>query len=160
MATANTFTFRRQRHRRRAALIATLAVAAAAFLFVLLQAPNALSAGTFAAPDDGGTDGIVATAQERGEAARDGRITAADGHIETGSALSLYDGSPAVAGLDGALLDALREAGAEAASVGIDLRLNSGWRSEELQQHLLQDAVHKYGSIEEAARWVATPETS
>lgn len=141
--------------RQRAALLATLVTAAAAFVFVLAQAPNAISASTFATPA-----GPVSTAQERGEAAADGRITAADGQIEPGSALSLYDGSPAVAGLDGALLDAVRNAGAAAVEDGVELRVNSGWRSAELQDHLLQEAVGKYGSVEEASRWVATAETS
>lgn len=140
---------------RSAALIATLVVAAAALVFVLLQAPNAISASTFTTPT-----GPVSTVQERGEAAADGRITAADGQIEAGSALSLYDGSPAVAGLDGALLDAVRTAAAAAAEDGVDLRVNSGWRSPELQQLLLDEAVGTYGSAQEAARWVATPETS
>lgn len=140
---------------RSAALIATLVVAAAALVFVVLQAPNAISASTFTTPA-----GPVSTVQERGEAAADGRITAADGQIESGSALSLYDGSPAVAGLDGALLDAVRTAAAAAVEDGVDLRVNSGWRSPELQQLLLDEAVGTYGSAQEAARWVATPETS
>ena len=38
--------------------------------------------------------------------------------------------------------------------------VDSGWRSPQYQEHLLQEAVSKYGSQEEAARWVATPETS
>ncbi len=38
--------------------------------------------------------------------------------------------------------------------------MRSGWRSPEYQQQLLQEAISKYGSEEEAARWVATPETS
>lgn len=33
-------------------------------------------------------------------------------------------------------------------------------QSPEYQQRLLQDAVVEYGSLEEAARWVATAETS
>ena len=36
----------------------------------------------------------------------------------------------------------------------------SGWRSWEHQEQLLRQAVVEYGSEEEAARWVATPETS
>lgn len=38
--------------------------------------------------------------------------------------------------------------------------VNSGWRSPAYQDHLLRDAVAEYGSAEEAARWVATPQTS
>src|SRR5690606_37533865 len=43
---------------------------------------------------------------------------------------------------------------------GADIFVNSGWRSPEYQQHLLDEAVARYGSKEEAARWVATPEAS
>ncbi len=39
-------------------------------------------------------------------------------------------------------------------------RVNSGWRSPRYQSGLLRDAVVKYGSAAEAARWVATPATS
>jgi D-alanyl-D-alanine carboxypeptidase len=70
------------------------------------------------------------------------------------------DRTPAVANLDPALLDALRRAATDAARDGVALRLNSGWRSAEHQAQLLRDAVDEYGSEQEAARWVATPETS
>ena len=72
----------------------------------------------------------------------------------------LDDKSPAVANLDAALLGALREAAADAAGDGIELHVNSGWRSADDQEQLLHDAISEYGSEEEAARWVATPETS
>lgn len=70
------------------------------------------------------------------------------------------DGVRGVADLDPALLVALRQAGSAAADNGIELLVDSGWRSPEYQEHLLQEAVAKYGSEEEAARWVATPTTS
>ena len=38
--------------------------------------------------------------------------------------------------------------------------VDSGWRSSAYQEQLLQEAVSKYGSEAEAARWVATPSTS
>ena len=38
--------------------------------------------------------------------------------------------------------------------------VSSGWRSQKFQSQLLADATRKYHSQEEAARWVATPETS
>ncbi len=38
--------------------------------------------------------------------------------------------------------------------------VNSGWRSKGYQRQLLEDAISTYGSEEEAARWVATPQTS
>jgi D-alanyl-D-alanine carboxypeptidase len=70
------------------------------------------------------------------------------------------DDIPAVANLDPALLGALRQAATDAAGDGVEFVVNSGWRSPEYQEHLLQEAVSEYGSEEEAARWVATPETS
>ena len=48
----------------------------------------------------------------------------------------------------------------DAATVGVALGVDSGWRSEAYQQQLLDDAISKYGSEREAARWVATPNSS
>jgi hypothetical protein len=70
------------------------------------------------------------------------------------------DDIPAVANLDPGLLRALREAAIDAAKDGIEIVVNSGWRSREYQKQLLRDAVAKYGSEKKAARWVATPDTS
>ena len=70
------------------------------------------------------------------------------------------DELPGVAGLDPALLGALRQAAAEAADDGVAFHVTSGWRSPEYQEQLLREAVAEYGSEEEAARWVATAETS
>ncbi|MEV0716010.1 M15 family metallopeptidase [Asanoa sp. NPDC050611] len=65
-----------------------------------------------------------------------------------------------VANLDPELLLALREAARDAADDGVEFRVNSGWRSPAYQNQLLREAVAKYGSEEEAARWVATVDTS
>jgi zinc D-Ala-D-Ala carboxypeptidase len=70
------------------------------------------------------------------------------------------DDVPGVAKLDPALLDALREAAIHAADDGVEFFVDSGWRSPEYQEHLLREAVSKYGSEEAAARWVASPSTS
>jgi D-alanyl-D-alanine carboxypeptidase len=67
------------------------------------------------------------------------------------------DGIPGVAKLDSDLLRALRRAATDA---GIRFSVDSGWRSPEYQEQLLRQAISKYGSEEEATRWVATPETS
>jgi LAS superfamily LD-carboxypeptidase LdcB len=48
----------------------------------------------------------------------------------------------------------------EAARDGIRFVVDSGWRSPEYQEQLLREAIAKYGSEREAARWVATPNTS
>lgn len=70
------------------------------------------------------------------------------------------DQNPEVANLDPALLEALRAAASDADADGIRFNVNSGWRSPDEQQRLLDEAVAKYGSAQEAARWVATPQTS
>ena len=67
---------------------------------------------------------------------------------------------PSVANLDPALYKALRRAAADAADEGVDLYLDSGWRSPAYQQRLLDQAVAKYGSVSEASRWVGTPSGS
>ena len=70
------------------------------------------------------------------------------------------DEVPAVANLAPDLLDALRRAATDAAGDGVEFVVNGGWRSPEYQERLFREAVSKYGSEEEAARWVATPDTS
>jgi zinc D-Ala-D-Ala carboxypeptidase len=67
---------------------------------------------------------------------------------------------PGVANLDPALLGALRRAATAAADDGVEFFVDSGWRSPAYQERLLREAVSEYGSEEEAARWVATPNTS
>jgi LAS superfamily LD-carboxypeptidase LdcB len=66
----------------------------------------------------------------------------------------------ATSGLDPDLAAALQRATAHARDDGVDIEVTSGWRSAEHQQRLLLEAIGRYGSKEEAARWVATPETS
>jgi D-alanyl-D-alanine carboxypeptidase len=67
---------------------------------------------------------------------------------------------PSIARLDPDLLDALRAAARDAQDDGIDLTVTSGWRSREHQQRLYDETVQKYGSEEEARRYVATPDGS
>ena len=70
------------------------------------------------------------------------------------------DGHSGVANLHPDLLRALREAATDAAEDGIDLSVNSGWRSSAYQEQLFREAVSRYGSEREAARWVARADTS
>lgn len=70
------------------------------------------------------------------------------------------DEVPAVVNLDADLLAALRQAATDARGAGVEFVVNSGWRSPEYQDQLLREAVVEYGSEAEAARWVATPDTS
>ena len=68
---------------------------------------------------------------------------------------------PGVAKLDPALLGALRRAATDAArSGGVEFEVESGWRSAAYQEQLLREAVVKYGSEADAARWVAPPHKS
>ena len=89
----------------------------------------------------------------------DGAVTAADGALPDD--VTVFDDQyPGVANLDPDLLQALRGAATDAADDGIEFEVNSGWRSPEYQDQLLGEAVSEYGSEEEAARWVATADTS
>jgi D-alanyl-D-alanine carboxypeptidase len=65
-----------------------------------------------------------------------------------------------VANLDPALLAALRRAATDAGGDGVDFLVNSGWRSPAYEDQLRREAIAKYGSEAEAARWVATGTTS
>lgn len=90
---------------------------------------------------------------------RRGPLGEADGAVSDGTTV-FDDEVPGVANLDPALLGALRRAAADAAGAGVAFQVDSGWRSRDYQEQLLREAISKYGSREEAARWVATPETS
>ena len=70
------------------------------------------------------------------------------------------EGYPGVDRLDPDLLSALQEATTDAAVDGVDIVIKSGWRSREYQEQLQAEAVVRYGSEEEAARWAASPDTS
>ena len=82
-----------------------------------------------------------------------------DGAVPAGTTV-FDDHVPAVANLDPDLLGALRKAATDAADDGVEFFVNGGWRSPEYQERLRREAVRRYGSEEEAARWVATPKSS
>lgn len=84
-----------------------------------------------------------------------------DGLLPSDEIVTVFDDElPAVRNLDPDLLDALRSAAADATDDEVTFQVNSGWRSADYQQSLLEDAIDEHGSREEAARWVATAETS
>jgi zinc D-Ala-D-Ala carboxypeptidase len=86
-------------------------------------------------------------------------VTEEDGALPDGA--TVFDNEyPGIARLNAGLLRALRNAAKAAAADRIALDVNSGWRSPEYQDQLLRAAISEYGSLEEAARWVATPDTS
>ena len=124
-------------------LVVVTAVIAAALGYQLL----ASSSSTAVSPID------VLRSEHRGA------LGEADGAVPDGTTV-FDDEIPAVANLDPALLGALRQAATDAADDGVEFYVNSGWRSPEYQNQLLREAVSKYGSEEEAARWVATADTS
>lgn len=95
----------------------------------------------------------------RPDAEADGAVTGADGVLPDG--VTVFDDQhPGVVNLDPELLEALRAAASDAGRRDVVFNVNSGWRSPDYQDQLLRDAVAEYGSEAEAARWVATADTS
>jgi hypothetical protein len=70
------------------------------------------------------------------------------------------DEVPGVAKLNPTLLRALRRAATDAGRGSVDFIVNSGWRSAAYEDQLRREAIAKYGSEAQAARWVATGTTS
>jgi D-alanyl-D-alanine carboxypeptidase len=144
----------RIRRNRVAGLVVVLAAIVAAFGSQVLPS----SSSTAASPIDvlrgehGGPPGEPRGL--RGE--HRGALGEAGGAIPDGTTV-FDDGVPGVAKLDSDLLGALRQASTDG---GVELLVDSGWRSRAYQEQLLQEAVSTYGSEAEAARWVATPNTS
>jgi zinc D-Ala-D-Ala carboxypeptidase len=141
-------------------VLAALAVVSAALLGVVgyhllaTSSSTASSSSTAASPID------VLRSEHRGlRPEHRGALGEADGVVPDG--VTVFDDEyPAVANLDPDLLKALRQAATDAADDGVEFYVSSGWRSPAYQNQLLREAVSKYGSEEEAARWVATAETS
>ena len=95
----------------------------------------------------------------RHEQVTGGAVGGADGKVPPG--VTVFDDDyPAISRLDPALLAALRRASEEAREDGVELDVDSGWRSARYQQQLLDEAVRTHGSQAEAARWVAPPDRS
>jgi D-alanyl-D-alanine carboxypeptidase len=88
-----------------------------------------------------------------------GPLGEADGAVPDGTTV-FDDEVRGVANLDPALLGALRRAATDAAEEGVEFFVDSGWRSRVYQEQLFREAVSKYGSEKDAARWAATPNTS
>jgi hypothetical protein len=88
-----------------------------------------------------------------------GALGQAGGAVPNGTTV-FDDEVPGVAKLDPALLGALRKAATDAAGDGVRFVVNSGWRSAAYEDQLRREAIAKYGSEAQAARWVATGSTS
>jgi zinc D-Ala-D-Ala carboxypeptidase len=134
--------------------VAGLLVVIAAIVAALGDQLPASSSPTAASPIDG------PRSEHRGlRSGHRGALGEAHGAVPDGTTV-FDDEIPGVANLDPALLGALHQAATDAANDGVEFVVDSGWRSPEYQEQLLQEAVSEYGSEEEAARWVATPNTS
>jgi zinc D-Ala-D-Ala carboxypeptidase len=111
-----------------------------------------------AAPSGHHPHELLGTVPGRLQSDRHGALGVADGELPGGA--TVFADYPGVTRLDPALLGALRAAARDARGDGVETYVNSGWRSRAYQEQLLDEAVAKYGSRAEAARWVATPATS
>jgi zinc D-Ala-D-Ala carboxypeptidase len=152
--------------RTRSTIIAALVVVSGALIGFLACQPltswsssaSSPSSPSSASSDASPTD-IPHGDRHRAPGEADGVVDQADGVVPDG--VTVFDDEfPAVANLDRDLLDALRQAATDAGDNGVAFVVNSGWRSPEYQEQLLREAVSEYGSEEEAARWVATADTS
>ncbi|MFJ6621387.1 M15 family metallopeptidase [Kitasatospora sp. NPDC091335] len=114
------------------------------------------------AADPPGTGAVLRTLAATVVAAQPATAGAeADGEIPDGRTLSPFDThAPAVGNLDGPLLEALQQAAGDARAQGIEMTVTSGWRNKAYQQRLLDRAVTRYGSVEQARKFVNTPEKS
>lgn len=80
------------------------------------------------------------------------RLSLADGMIPPGTTIDDTD-VPGIDKMNRDLREALQSAQEDS---GITFFVNSGWRTPAFQQSLIDEAIEKYGSWDEAARWVAT----
>lgn len=157
-------TIYRSRRRIRWIRIAGLLVAIAAVAGALGELPASMSETSLTPTavlhaDRRAALGEPGAPPQRGALAGRGGLGEADGAVPDGTTV-FDDDVRGVANLDSDLLGALREAATDAEGDGVEFVVDSGWRSRAYQEHLLQDAISKYGSEAEAARWVATPDTS
>jgi D-alanyl-D-alanine carboxypeptidase len=139
--------------------VAGLLLVTAAIAAVVVNQLPASSSSTLHSPSTESSPSTAAPPIERRRDEPRGPLGEAGGAVPDGTTV-FDDQVPGVANLDADLLRALRRAATDAADDGVEFHVDSGWRSREYQQHLLDEAIAKYGSEEEATRWVATPNTS
>jgi D-alanyl-D-alanine carboxypeptidase len=154
---ARTRSRRVQIRRTRVAGLILVVAAIAAVLGGQLPAPSSLSSTATSAVDVPRGERPRALGAARSEPRRP--LGEADGAIPDDTT-AFDDEIPGVAKVASALLGALRQAAADAAHDGVEFVVNSGWRSPAYEEQLRREAIAKYGSEEEAARWVATGSTS
>jgi D-alanyl-D-alanine carboxypeptidase len=135
-------------------LVAIVAIAAA------LGSKSVVSSSlTVPSPSTASSPSSAASPVDRSRNEQREALGEAGGAVPDGTTV-FDDEVPGVANLDPALLRALRRVAADAAADGIELAVNSGWRSPAYEDQLRREAIAKYGSEAEAARWVATGTTS
>jgi LAS superfamily LD-carboxypeptidase LdcB len=141
-------------------LVAIVAIAAALGSKSLVSSSlTAPSPSTVPSPSTASSPSSAASPVDRSRNEQRYALGEADGSVPDGT--TVFDNElPGVANLDSALLGALRQAATDAAADGVEFVVDSGWRSRAYQAQLLREAVSKYGSEQEAARWAATPNTS
>lgn len=83
-----------------------------------------------------------------------------DGYTPLSVWLTLSDDVPAITNLDPELRAALDAAALAAQERDVELSFTDGWRSSDYQQYLFDAAIQKYGSEEEARRWVKPADES
>jgi zinc D-Ala-D-Ala carboxypeptidase len=149
----------RIRTARVAGLLAVIAAISAALGYQASHSSTAASPNHVLRSEHRGAPGERGALGERPALPERGALGEADGAVPDGTTV-FDDDVPGVANLDPALLGALRQAATDAGNDGVEFYVDSGWRSPEYQERLLQEAVSKYGSEEEAARWVAAPNRS
>jgi len=135
------------------AVVAALVVVVAGLLVAstVVSSPGAGGAGPFAG---------TATTSDGADSHVDRGATGEAGGVVPDGTSVFDDRVPAVDGLDPRLLEAVRSAASDARADDVEFVVNSGWRSPAYQEQLLDEAVARYGSADEAARWVSTPATS
>jgi zinc D-Ala-D-Ala carboxypeptidase len=142
-----------------AALLVVIAAIAAASGYRLLASSSSTAARPIDVPATSGQLPQSPSPSSLPGSEHRGPLGEADGAVPDDTTV-FDDEIPGVANLDPALLGPLRQAATDAADDGVEFHVNSGWRSPEYQEQLLREAVAEYGSEEEAARWVATADTS
>ena len=149
-----------RRIRTRTTRVAGLLAAVAALAAALAHQLPASSSSTASSPSAAPAPINVPRIEDRGPRGGDrGALGEADGAVPDGTT-AFDDRIPGVANLDHDLLAALRRAATDAADEAVGVVVHSGWRSPEYQERLRREEVAKYGSDDEAARWVASPDTS
>ena len=137
------------------------------FLLVASATVLALTGGASSAPAGAEpTSGATPTADAPAPATQQlaigtGAADSWSGYLPDNTTLSPFDTSSQVlALLDPSLLKAIQDAARSAQSQGVVITITSGWRSKGFQQRLFDDAVRRYGSVEIAQQFVASPEAS